>query len=145
MRWTGAALLMLLAMPAAAEGVYRWVDEQGRVHFGDRPAGADSRPVELPGGATVDADAAARRERQRQLLEAFEQDRREHRERSEQARQEQAARAARCARARDQARVLEVAGRVYEMDAAGNRTYLSDAARDETLARAREAVERWCR
>ena len=35
-----AALLSLLAglpLPATADGVYRWVDAQGRTHFGDQP------------------------------------------------------------------------------------------------------------
>jgi len=32
------AAVVLLAVPAAAGEIYRWVDEQGRAHFGDRPA-----------------------------------------------------------------------------------------------------------
>ena len=30
-------MLFSLALPAAGAGVYRWTDEQGRVHFGDAP------------------------------------------------------------------------------------------------------------
>jgi micrococcal nuclease len=57
----------LLVPAAAADGVYRWTDAQGRVHYGDRPvAGADSlairafdparqryRVVKVPDGDTV--------------------------------------------------------------------------------------------
>lgn len=32
------ALLLLACGPALAAGVYKWTDEKGRVHFGDRPA-----------------------------------------------------------------------------------------------------------
>jgi Domain of unknown function (DUF4124) len=33
----GIALGVFLSLPAAAGGVYRWLDEQGQMHFGDRP------------------------------------------------------------------------------------------------------------
>ncbi|MGB7932192.1 MAG: DUF4124 domain-containing protein [Gammaproteobacteria bacterium] len=39
----GITIGLVLSVPAAAGSVYRWVDEQGQVHFGDKP----------PAGATV--------------------------------------------------------------------------------------------
>jgi len=39
----GITLGLVLGVPAAAGSVYKWTDEQGQVHFGDRP----------PAGATV--------------------------------------------------------------------------------------------
>lgn len=44
------AVLVLLcsALPAAA-GVYKWIDREGKVHYGDtQPSNVPSRPVELP-------------------------------------------------------------------------------------------------
>lgn len=45
------AILLLLAVSTAgwAAGVYRWVDPEGNVHYGDRPQSADAEPVTLPG------------------------------------------------------------------------------------------------
>jgi Domain of unknown function (DUF4124) len=41
------ALAMLLAAVAAHARVYPWIDEQGKVLYGERPpAGAKARPVE---------------------------------------------------------------------------------------------------
>lgn len=40
-------LLLLLAVPARAE-VYRWVDAEGRVHYGDKPPAPGARPAQLP-------------------------------------------------------------------------------------------------
>ena len=65
-RWP-AVLLLLAATAVAADGVYRWTDAQGVVHYGDRPvAGARSlairsfdparqryRVVKVPDGDTV--------------------------------------------------------------------------------------------
>ena len=34
---TSIALGFVLSVPAAGGDVYRWVDDRGQVHFGDRP------------------------------------------------------------------------------------------------------------
>lgn len=47
--WTcGAGILLLLALGTAAAGeVYRWVDDNGVLHYGDRPPkGADAERVQ---------------------------------------------------------------------------------------------------
>lgn len=40
-----AMLLTMMAMPVAAE-LYRWTDENGRVHFGDRPPEEEDHAAE---------------------------------------------------------------------------------------------------
>ena len=37
LRSTALLWLIILAVPAWGSGVYRWIDEGGRVHFGDAP------------------------------------------------------------------------------------------------------------
>lgn len=44
---TGWILLMLLPCLATAQGLYRWTDEQGRVHFSDRPREGDTATEEM--------------------------------------------------------------------------------------------------
>ena len=44
----GITLGLLLSVPAAAGGVYKWTDELGQVHFGDRPpAGAQAENAQV--------------------------------------------------------------------------------------------------
>lgn len=43
---------LLLSLPLAAE-VYRWVDEEGRVHYTDKPPQPGAEPAELPDLQTV--------------------------------------------------------------------------------------------
>ena len=50
------ALALLLAAAQLPAGAYRWVDDAGRVHYGDRPV-AGAQPVPLP--AARPAEAAA--------------------------------------------------------------------------------------
>jgi hypothetical protein len=48
MRALLAVLSLVIAADAAAE-VYKWKDEHGVTHYGDKPQSANARPVELPG------------------------------------------------------------------------------------------------
>lgn len=48
LRVSALLLLSVLAAPIAAQGVYKWTDEKGVVHFTDRPPGRDDA-VEVPG------------------------------------------------------------------------------------------------
>jgi len=145
MRWTVLGLA-LLASPVLGQAVYKWADEQGRIHYGDRPgrSNASSVGTRAPPAPTLDTEAAERRVQQRRLLEAFVEERREQKERAVQTEHNEQVRVANCAQARDQVRGMETAGRIYDLDGQGNRRYLDEAARSSALARAREAVNRWC-
>lgn len=45
--WIASALLLLLSTAAAASGIYRWVDADGRVHFSDRPQQQNAEKIQL--------------------------------------------------------------------------------------------------
>ena len=51
MRVSGLILLIAFATSASA-GVYRWVDDSGQVHFGDRPPADGAEQVRLPPSST---------------------------------------------------------------------------------------------
>ena len=65
----GITLGLILSMPATAGSVYKWTDEQGRVHFGDRPPAAatvmrlDIRPATGDDRASGDGLRAGERAR----------------------------------------------------------------------------------
>lgn len=46
MRTLPALLLALLAAGAFAQGAYRWVDKDGKVHYSDEPPPAEAKKVE---------------------------------------------------------------------------------------------------
>jgi hypothetical protein len=130
-----------------AAGVYKWVDEQGRVHYGDRAPGDSARELKIrPRGTTGPVPSETqRRERTRRLLDVFAEERRERKEQAERERQRRAQAVEYCARARDRLRNLERSSYVYELDRDGNRVVLSQARRDQALNEARAAIKRWCR
>lgn len=58
-----AMLLALYPSPASAQ-VYRWVDANGNVHYGDRPADG-AKTLDIPSAATTDPGGLRDGERQR--------------------------------------------------------------------------------
>lgn len=144
MRGAVAVLLLLAAVGADAQ-VYRWVDEQGKVHYGERPPGGTrASPVEdkiatPPGTAKPKTDAAQQeRDFQRRRIEREQQEAREQKagEKSKQA----------CERERSRLATLRSARRVTAgVDDKGDRRYLSDAERADSIRTQEDAVARACR
>jgi hypothetical protein len=137
-----AAALLLAALavePAAADGIYRWVDDQGRVHFGSYPGAADARRMDIDTSAPAEAAGGAslsrRQENQRRLLDDFSRER--ELRRAEQAERETRRReqAAACAELRDYRDQLRRQGPVYVLAADGSRDYLDDRRRAVELQR----------
>ncbi len=56
-RGSTAFLVLLLALPAAAQNVYRTVDEHGNVVFTDRQPHEGAEPMELPELSVIEAPA----------------------------------------------------------------------------------------
>ena len=132
-----ALLLTLILMPALASAqIYRWTDADGRVHFGQRPpAGAEQIEVRPQ---VVERDDQTR-EREARSERVFDARRKEQQAAREQASQTRAAREQECQSLRSQLSQLQLGGRFFRNDAAGERVYYSDseleAARQRLAAR----------
>ena len=139
-------LLLWLAAAGASAEVYKWVDEQGEVHYGDRPPveGARADTLALPPAPSRDAEQVEREFMRQRLLDAFEAERRE----AEQARTEAKAakrdRELRCARLAEQLARFERANIVYNEGDDGERIYMSDEERRRAARQARDWMTRHC-
>jgi hypothetical protein len=137
-------LAVLVAAASAHAQVYRWVDEQGKVHYGERaPSGAKASQVAdklaTPPGAPKPPPDPSQQERdfQRRQIE------RGQREAAEQKTATQAKE--RCDRERQRLAGLRNARRVASgVDEKGERRYLSDGERNEAIANQEGAVARAC-
>jgi hypothetical protein len=140
----GCMLLCVLAMPCRAE-VYRWVDEQGQVHYDDQPRDSKTReinPPAAPGGAA--AGDSGRMEKTRKLLNAYEAERQQAREEKAERQAQAQERQRKCINAKDDLRQYQESGSVYRLDGEGKRIYLSNAEREALIARYRESIAKWC-
>lgn len=95
------AVMLLLAWGcASAADAYKWVDEDGRVHYGDQPGNASAREITLPATQPMDEAVRARGQKQQKLLQVFEEERREKAEQTAKAKAEQQKREEACGLAR---------------------------------------------
>ena len=143
-----AAMAMTVASGAAANEIYKWTDENGTVHYGDRPSGAtteerlamtyrrtDSAAVQQRVQARVEA-TTARREARSAAAEAEE----------EAAEKEAIAaeRAEQCDMARARLESFVQSRRLYRMDENGERVYLDDAQRENAQQKAEQQISEYC-
>ena len=143
-----AVTAMTIASGAMANEIYKWTDENGTVHYGDRPSGAsteerlamtytrtDNAAVQQRVQARVEA-TTARREARSAVAEAEE----EAAEKEAMA----AERAERCDKARARLEGYLQSQRLYRMDDNGERVYLDDTQRENARQKAEEQITEYC-
>ena len=139
-------LLCLLTTPILHAGTYRWVDENGQTHFGDRPpANAASDEITLSAPA-LSSDPAAR-ERKQRVNEFLEQNQRERAERNkvEAEREARAAKQeARCQALRARLKYLKSVSGIYRLNSEGERVFINDEENERFREEFRARVQREC-
>jgi Domain of unknown function (DUF4124) len=139
----GAAMIAVLALGlagAAQAQVYKWTDEQGRVHYGEKPPpGAGATTIKPPAesgkpAAPEDFKDRDAQFRQRQLERAQREEAEAH---AAQVRQR------RCDDAEDELKRAE-SSRLYRREG-GQRVYLTDAEQQAYLDKLRQVRARNCR
>ena len=137
-------IAMMLVAAAAHGQIYRWVDEKGVTHYGEKPPqGAKAREVEdtlaNPPGATPppaeDWQEKERQFRQRQIAAGQAQEKKE---------QDAQRRRAACNEQRDLLARLRNATRLYRLNEQGERVYQDDSDREKAIARQEQLVARYC-
>jgi hypothetical protein len=144
----GATTITMIAGTTVvmAADVYKWVDEDGTVHFGDRPSATnDSERMEVHApGPAEDPDAASRAAQRDKMLKVWQEERSERKEQAAQALAEKKERERRCAEAKKRLFEYEHASYLYDLDEQGNRQVLSDEDHKQALQEARDLVAEWC-
>ena len=141
-------LILLLASSLAFGQIYSWRDAEGKMHYSDTPpTGADAKTMKVPAPAADDGGAAARKSladkelefKKRQTAAA------EAAAKADKDKQAEAQRQSNCTQARNALQGLESGQIRYKSDSDGGRVGLDGALRDEEIARARAAVQSWCK
>jgi len=152
--WLILLTLGVLLVPSGTIAeVYRWVDDQGEVHYSDVPPTAQ----EYGEVAVDDAPAASTQEKheQKERWQRIIQQQQESRERRmkkaeevraarEAKKQEEAVRAERCRVARHNLTTLLQHRPVYHLNERGERVYVDDSRRMAEIQRARDEIEDFC-
>lgn len=141
-------LAVLCSTTAVATDVYRWTDDSGLVHYGQRPPADGARRIDIDDARQQVPPASAtdeqRRERQRRLLESYEYQREQKKQRAEEAAADKERMRRRCVSLQRRWRSLSNAGPVYRTREDGTRDYLSDAQRTAEKQAMQKAYRQAC-
>ncbi len=125
--------------------VYKWVDEKGVTHYGERPP-QGSKASEVPNRlASPDPGASNRSEDWQQKDREFRQRKIESETVETQQQQEIARRQEQCNQQRDLLARLKQNQRIYTLGEKGDRVYMNDDDRDAAIARQEKLVSERCR
>lgn len=134
------ALSLALAVPVASAQIYKWVDEKGQVHYGEKPpAGAKPSTVKPP----PQSNAPAKGEDIQAKEIEFRQRRVERQIDAEKQAREAAHRKALCENAKERLVFAEQVN-LYRREK-GEKVFLSETERQAEIANRRAAVTQHCR
>ena len=128
--------------------IYKYVDDQGNIQYGDRPTGADGEErMAVVYTGTSSSSLSAQAKARESYMEAREERRTAQQEDDEaraQAALDRQERDARCEQSRSRLESYLQANRLYREDASGEREYLDDSQIMEARQKAEESVKEHC-
>ena len=143
-----ATTALAFATGVSANEIYKWTDENGNIHYEDRPSGEPTEErlalnYRRTDSGAVQQRVAAQHERQAARTEA-----KSVAAAAEQEAADNAAAAAErkqaCERARTRLETYLQSPRLYRTDDSGERVYLDDEQRQEARRKAEEQVTEFC-
>ena len=149
---TGRAIalgMLVAALPAAAQTMYKWVDEKGVTHFSEHPpadAKNEKKATKVTPKVIPPSNSGAYDPNAWKGKEAEARKRQVSRGQQEQADAKDAAKQAEaCERARGRLSMLQTTAPIFRTNPDGSRTYMEDKTREAEMARAKEAADQACR
>lgn len=146
-----AILLSIVSLltPAStlATDIYKWVDKDGKVHYGDHPpSGEPVEKVQIKERTSQDPAYGERLLKQNRLLEIYDEERQEKKSIQAAQEAEEEKRRANCAKARKQLQEVQDANYLYEETGdPDNPRILNTEERMQATAQVKARVEKWCK
>lgn len=135
------ALLLIITMHPLYAGIYKWVDKDGNVHFGDRPANNSASEIKIS-PTKPNSINQQRIEKQNQYLKDRQQARDEKKKQRKAAKKKKKEKKRACQKMQKYLTKLEEHARLYRNDKEGARYYLSGPERDAAIVKARNKIKR---
>ena len=140
--------LLIFGVSTSFAEIYRWVDDQGKVHYGDRPPQEQTQEAETyspnaGNGSKVSVDPELQ-DRQKKLLEKWQNDQKNSS--TEEAESQRFARLQqeRCNLLKNMQKQYKQSGRVYRETENGQRIYLSDDELAIELEKINDRIQSTC-
>ena len=137
---------LLLFSTLASAGVFKWVDADGNVHYGDKPTTTSERlNIDTQQSNVPVVDDEARAEQRQRLTESLTNDRLDREKQRKEAKDKKDKLNRRCVAAKDRLKNYQRASRLYNLDGEGNRNILSDKSRDKAIADLQVEIRKNCK
>ncbi|MCK5001673.1 MAG: DUF4124 domain-containing protein [Gammaproteobacteria bacterium] len=137
-------LSFIIAPAAMSEGIYKWVDDNGKIHYGSqRPEDADAEKMKLHV-----PEPASKPESQKEAEEEnLEGDQKKEATLEDHADQEKAnkERSAYCAKERKRLQTVQKNKQIHQKDASGKVSKLSSEARNKRLNKIKANISKYCK
>ena len=133
-----------------AATVYKWIDEDGQVHYGSRADNKNAKEIEIKnryidsGNSSAPLSAQERADKQKRFLNALDAENKSISDEKRKKKEQAELKITRCNASRDQLRRYENSGALYDLDEKGNRILLNKKKYEQAMGQARARVEKWC-
>lgn len=143
-RWLLLGLALLAPGHLPASDVYKWLDDEGAVHYGAQPPlGAKTTRMKVSSG--LGAGSAQDAQTSEGGEDADSPPGEEPTGKDKQAAVDPETAASACADAKRNLDILETHGRIRERDGDGNITVLTDAQKEDRINQAKALIEAYCK
>ena len=140
----GVVGLTILSMNIMAE-VYRWVDQEGVVHYGDQPYYSDVKKVKLNVSAPEDVHLTNRSKQRQQALKNYNEAQAEQALKEQENSSEAAKKIVRCNRANKLKKSYASAAHLYQKNKAGKKVMLSHEKKKAAMKEVNSYLDKWCK
>ena len=143
-------IVILFSQLVCAETVYKWVDEDGQVHFGGKAGNKNAKEIKIKnryidsGKSTAPLSAQERANKTKRFLNALDAENKSIADAKAKKREQDERKVTRCNASRDQLRRYENSGALYDLDEKGNRILLNKKQYEQAMTQARARVQKWC-
>jgi hypothetical protein len=141
------ACALLMALPASAQ-VYKWVDSKGVTHYDGSPpppSASSSQTLAIPvAPAATETSSESWQEKDNAFKSRYDKRKADEAKQDEIDKKAQAAKETACLRAQQRLDFLQTYGRIYHVDASGNRVFETDAQREQDFTNVNAAIAQNC-
>ena len=147
-------ITLLLSFSCYANaGIYKWTDENGNVHYGDRPT-TTSEKLNVREGKTIGSSASSdslddieetREERRQRITDSMTEERLDREKKKSEKKKKKAEKRKKCNQAKDTLKRYNRANTLYTLDKKGERQYMSNTSRDQKISSLKKQIRKHCR
>lgn len=145
--------LLLFFSSYANAGVYKWTDENGNVHYGDRPTTTSEKlnvreeraMSSSASGDSMDDIEETRDERRQRISDSMTEERQERDKNKAEKKREKAEKRKKCNNAKVRLKTYSRANNLYTLDKNGERQYVSSKSLDKEISRLKKNITKNCR